>query len=74
MKSSAPVISAVNMKIPMRAISTPFLHVQKEADFVKKLENSKGFCLVHFGDLCQSAVEKLKPKNSVMTFLQSFSL
>ncbi len=45
-----------------RYLDTFFYMYKKEADFVKKLENSKGFCLVHFGDLCQSAVEKLNQK------------
>lgn len=47
---------------------------KKDADFVQKLKNSKGFCLVHFGDLCQSAVEKLNQKQCDEFFATVFPL
>lgn len=40
-----------------------FFHLYKQdPKFVKKFENCKGFCLPHFGDLCQAADHKLSDK------------
>jgi len=40
-----------------------FFHLYKQDPaFVTKFENSKGFCLPHFGDLCEAADKKLSDK------------
>lgn len=45
-----------------RYLDTFFYLYKKDSDFRRKIEESKGFCLVHFGDLCQAAVEKLSDR------------
>ncbi len=57
-----------------RYLDTFFYMYKKDAAFRKKLEESKGFCLVHFGDLCQSAVEKLPQKQHDEFFTTIFAL
>lgn len=42
-----------------RYLDTFFYLYEKEAEFRRKVADSKGFCLSHFGDLCQAADEKL---------------
>lgn len=39
---------------------TTFFYMIKEADFRQKVENSKGFCMHHFGKLLEQAEGKLK--------------
>jgi len=46
-----------------RYLDTFFFLYKKDPSFCEKLKNSKGFCLVHFGDVCQTAVEKLSEKH-----------
>lgn len=57
-----------------RYLDTFFYMYKKDEAFREKLENSKGFCLVHFGDLCQSAVEKLPAKQCDAFFATVFPL
>jgi hypothetical protein len=38
---------------------TTFFHLLREADFRKKVENSKGFCMFHFQQILESAPGKL---------------
>lgn len=57
-----------------RYLDTFFHMYKKDADFRRKLEESKGFCLVHFGDLCQAAVEKLSDRQSSEFFATVFPL
>lgn len=57
-----------------RYLDTFFYMYKKDANFVKKVEDSKGFCLVHFGDLCQGAVEKLNQKQCDAFFATVFPL
>ena len=57
-----------------RYLDTFFYMYKKDADFINKLKNCKGFCLVHFGDLCQSTVEKLNQKQSDEFFATVFPL
>ena len=45
-----------------RYLDTFFFMYKKDDEFREKLKNSKGFCLVHFGDLCQEAVLQLPEK------------
>ena len=36
---------------------------QKDPDFREKVKNSKGFCLHHFGDLCEASESRLGEKD-----------
>lgn len=57
-----------------RYLDTFFFLYKKEPEFRKKLENCKGFCLVHFGDLCQAATEKLSEQQKAEFFPIIFNL
>lgn len=57
-----------------RYLDTFFYLYKNDADFKKKLIDSKGFCLVHFGDICQLAVEKLSTKEQNEFFDTIFKL
>ena len=57
-----------------RYVDTFFFMYRKDDDFRKRFAESKGFCLVHFGDLCQAAVEKLPEKQQQEFFPVLFSL
>ena len=35
-------------------------------EFVEKVKNSKGFCLHHFGDLCEAGENKLNDANKIL--------
>lgn len=35
---------------------------QKDEDFRRRIENGKGFCIPHFGDLCEAMNTKLPDK------------
>lgn len=45
-----------------RYMDTFFELYRKDGDFKEKIENSKGFCIPHFGDLCDAAQTRLKDK------------
>lgn len=45
-----------------RYLDTFFYLLRQDPDFVSKVKNGKGFCLPHFGDLCQAAGSKLSEK------------
>lgn len=45
-----------------RYLDTFFYMYQKDVCFRQKIENGKGFCLVHFGDLCEASDKKLPDK------------
>lgn len=45
-----------------RYLDTFFVMYQKDADFRLRIENGKGFCLTHFGDLCNAMDSKLPEK------------
>lgn len=57
-----------------RYLDTFFYMYKKDADFRRKLEESKGFCLVHFGDLCQAAIAQLPEKQQAEFFSTIFSM
>lgn len=42
-----------------RYLDTFFVMYKKDADFRSRIENGKGFCLTHFGDLCVAMDSKL---------------
>lgn len=45
-----------------RYLDTFFYLWKQDSSFVEKVKNSKGFCLHHFGDLCENADKKLGDK------------
>lgn len=45
-----------------RYLDTFFVMYKKDPAFREKIEKSKGFCLPHFGDLCDAAENKLNDK------------
>ena len=40
-------------------LDTFFYLYKNDSEFLNKVKNSKGFCLTHFGDLCEMADDKL---------------
>lgn len=46
-----------------RYMDTFFYMYKEDADFKKRILESKGFCLTHFGDLCEVADSHLKEKD-----------
>lgn len=46
-----------------RYMDTFFYMYTEDPDFKNRVLQSKGFCLTHFGDLCQAADERLKEKD-----------
>lgn len=57
-----------------RYLDTFFFLYKKDDEFRNKIATSKGFCLAHFGDICQSAVEKLSEKEQKDFFDMVFKL
>lgn len=52
-----------------------FLYLyQKDENFVKKIKESKGFCITHFGDLCALAEETLSKSDKETFFAEMFAL
>ncbi len=45
-----------------RYIDTFFVMYKRDEDFRRKVQNSKGFCLHHFGDLCEAAESRLNAR------------
>ncbi len=57
-----------------RYMDTFFILYQKDSAFREKIEHSKGFCLHHFGDLCEAAESKLSNKEKTSFYPAMFSL
>ncbi|TCL60384.1 hypothetical protein EDD76_10279 [Kineothrix alysoides] len=57
-----------------RYMDTFFILYGKDNAFREKIENSKGFCLHHFGDLCEAAESKLSDKEKTSFYPAMFSL
>lgn len=57
-----------------RYMETFFVLYEKDSTFREKIENSKGFCLHHFGDLCEAAESKLSDKEKKSFYPAMFSL
>ena len=57
-----------------RYIDTFFYMYKRDEAFREKLKNSKGFCLSHFGDLCDAAVVSLNEKQQDEFFDTLFPL
>lgn len=57
-----------------RYLDTFFVMYQKDTAFQEMVQNRKGFCLPHFGDLCETAENKLNNKQKAEFFSAMFSL
>lgn len=57
-----------------RYLDTFFYLWQNDPEFVQKIENGKGFCLPHFGDLCEAAQTRLNEKQQAQFYPLLFSL
>jgi len=57
-----------------RYMDTFFFMYKKDADFRERIKNSKGFCLHHFGDLCEAAETKLSDKEKKDFYPEMFAL
>ncbi|WMC91854.1 DUF6062 family protein [Kineothrix sp. MB12-C1] len=57
-----------------RYVDTFFIMYQKDSEFREKIKKSKGFCLSHFGDLCEAAESKLSDKEKTSFYPEMFSL
>lgn len=57
-----------------RYLDTFFVMYKKDTTFLEKIKSSKGFCLHHFGDLCEAAEQKLSAKEKTEFYPMIFSL
>lgn len=57
-----------------RYLDTFFELYLKDNDFKQKVDNSKGFCLPHFGDLCEFADKSLNEKQKNTFYPPMFTL
>ncbi len=57
-----------------RYLDTFFVMYKKDEAFREKIKNGKGFCLHHFGDLCEAADNKLNDKEKAAFYPMMFKL
>ncbi len=57
-----------------RYLDTFFVMYKRDPEFVEKVKNSKGFCLHHFGDLCEAGESKLNDKQKAEFYPAMFEL
>ena len=57
-----------------RYVDTFFVMYKRDPEFVEKVKNSKGFCLHHFGDLCEAGESKLNDKQKADFYPAMFEL
>lgn len=57
-----------------RYLDTFFVMYKKDRDFCDKIRTGKGFCLAHFGDLCEAAETKLNDKEKAEFYPMLFTL
>ena len=57
-----------------RYLDTFFVMYRKDEEFREKIKNSKGFCVSHFGDLCEMAEKKIPDKEKEAFFGDMFAL
>ena len=57
-----------------RYVDTFFVMYKRDPEFVEKVKNSKGFCLHHFGDLCEAGESKLNDKQKTEFYPAMFEL
>lgn len=62
-KKSSCYICKHNKEIYDRYMDTFFVLYEKDSEFKEKIKASKGFCIVHFGDLCQEADKRLNDRD-----------
>ena len=51
-----------------------FFMYKKDDDFRNRIKNSKGFCLHHFGDLCEASETRLNDKEKKEFYAAMFEL
>lgn len=57
-----------------RYLDTFFILYKKDDDFRKKINEGKGFCIHHFGDICRAAESKMNDKEKAAFYPAMFSL
>ncbi len=57
-----------------RYLDTFFVMYKRDPEFVDKVKKSKGFCLHHFGDLCEAGESKLNDKQKAEFYPAMFAL
>jgi hypothetical protein len=57
-----------------RYMDTFFYMYKKDEDFRKRIKESKGFCLHHFGDLCEASETRLGDKEKKEFYAAMFEL
>jgi hypothetical protein len=57
-----------------RYMDTLFYMYKKDEDFRKRIKESKGFCLHHFGDLCEASETRLGDKEKKEFYAAMFEL
>ena len=57
-----------------RYMATFFFMYKKDDDFRNRIKNSKGFCLHHFGDLCEASETRLNDKEKKEFYAAMFEL
>lgn len=57
-----------------RYLDTFFVMYKKDGEFRSKVKNGKGFCLPHFGDLCDAAETRLNDKEKAEFYPMLFTL
>lgn len=57
-----------------RYMDTFFIMYKKDEDFRRRIQESKGFCLHHFGDLCEYGESRLNDKEKKEFYPAMFSL
>lgn len=57
-----------------RYMDTFFFMYKKDAEFREKIKSSKGFCLHHFGDLCEASENRLNDKEKKEFYAEMFQL
>ena len=57
-----------------RYLDTFFVMYKKDGEFRDKIKNGKGFCLPHFGDLCDAAETRLNEKEKAEFYPMLFTL
>ena len=57
-----------------RYLDTFFVMYKKDGDFRNKIQSGKGFCLPHFGDLCEAAETRLNDREKAEFYPMLFTL
>ena len=57
-----------------RYMDTFYVMYKKDSEFRDKIKKSKGFCIKHFGDLCEASETKLNDKEKLGFYPEMFAL